>query len=211
APLAAAAASAQQDAASTETFVNPIREGADPFVVRHGERYVWSFSQADRGVALHVSDSLTDPGPKHVVFRAPDRGPASRGLWAPEIHFLEGRWHVYFAATDGPNRNHRSFVLRSADEDPLGEYRLHGPLYTGDDPAMRSDNRSAIDMTVLEHDGRRYAIWSGWSGADDDLQYLYVAPMKSGIELAAPRVRIADHADQVWERTEERLDSRGLN
>src|SRR5690606_17479688 len=160
-------------------------EGADPWVVRHGDEYLWCFSDGNRAIAVHRSRSLTHPGPKHVVFSARDAGPASRGLWAPELHLLDGRWHVYFAATDGPNANHRTFVLRSAGDDPLGPYTLHGPLYTGDDPEMQADNRWAIDMTVLEVRGRRYAVWSGWTHADDDVQYLFAAPMKSGIELAA--------------------------
>lgn len=210
-PALAAAGPGQQHPLPEGSFVNPICAGADPFVVRHGDRYVWCFSERNLGIAVHVSRSLTDPGEKHVVFEAPSGGPASSGLWAPEIHLLDGRWHVYFAATDGPNRNHRAFVLRSAADDPLGAYTLHGPLYTGDDPAMRDDNRWAIDMTVLEHQDRRYAIWSGWNGADDDLQYLFAAPMRNPIELAGPRVRIANHADHDWERTEERAGSRGLN
>src|SRR5690606_37758873 len=83
--------------------------------------------------------------------------------------------------------------------------------YTGDDPEMQADNRWAIDMTVLEVRGRRYAVWSGWTHADDDVQYLFAAPMKSGIELAAPRTRIAHNADHLWERTEETPESRGLH
>lgn len=192
-------------------FTNPITLGADPFVVRHEGRYLRSFSDGKRKVGLSVSRDLTRPGPTRVVFTAPDAGPASRAVWAPEIHLLDGRWHIYFAASDGPNRNHRAFVIRSAGEDPLGPYTLHGPLYTGDDPDMKAANRWAIDMTVLELDGGRYAIWSGWSEADDDKQFLYAARMKSPLEIAAPRRRIAGNDDHLWERTEETPTSRGLN
>ncbi|MFG0332971.1 MAG: family 43 glycosylhydrolase, partial [Maioricimonas sp. JB049] len=194
-------------------FVNPIGEGADPWVVRdpNGDRYLWCFSEGNRGIAIHTSRSLTGLGTKHVVWRAPATGSCSQEVWAPELHFLDGRWHVYFAASDGRNENHLAWVLRSASDDPLGPYELHGPLATGDGPARRSPNVWAIDMTVLEHRGRRYAVWSGWDAPGTDRQYLYIAGMKSPTELSGRRVRICDNADFLWERVEPGREHRGLN
>ena len=54
------------------------------------------------------------------------------------------------------------------------------------------------------------------SGTPDDKQFLLeemgcgVAPMKSPVELAGPRVLLADNDTYVWERTEEKEASRGL-
>src|SRR5208337_1751262 len=143
-------------------FANPICEQADPWLTQYQGHYLACFSEGNRAIAIHSSDRLTALGPKHVVWTAPDKGPAAREVWAPELHLLDGRWYIYFAASDGQNPNHRSWVLQSAGADPLGPYTLHGPLYTGDDPAMQNANRWAIDLTVLELGSRRYAIWSGW-------------------------------------------------
>lgn len=194
-------------------FVNPIGEGADPWVVRdpNADRYLWCFSAGNRGIAIHISDRLTSMGQKHIVWRAPESGPVSREVWAPELHFLDDRWHVYFAASDGRNENHLAYVLRSQSADPLGPYELHGPLATGEGADGRSPNIWAIDMTVLEHRGRRYAIWSGWDAPGTDRQYLYIAPMKSPVELAGPRVRLCSNNDFPWERTEPGENGRGLN
>ncbi|MCD0461866.1 sulfatase-like hydrolase/transferase [Roseiconus lacunae] len=196
-----------------DKFVNPIGEGADPWVVKdpNQDRYLWCFSDGNRGIAIHTSPSLTSFGTKHVVWEAPETGPYSKEVWAPELHFLDGHWHVYFAASDGNNANHKAYVLRSKTSDPIGDYELFGPMATGDGPDRNSPNVWAIDMTVLEHQGQRYAIWSGWDAPGTDQQYLYIAAMKSPTELTGPRVRLCDNADYLWERTEERIDSRGLH
>src|SRR5688500_5858938 len=88
---------------STGPFVNPVAEGADPFVVRDGDGYLWCQTDADAGVTVRRSDRLTSLGEKRVVWRAPDTGPFSAQVWAPELIHLDGRWHIYFAASDGRN------------------------------------------------------------------------------------------------------------
>lgn len=113
-------------------FVNPIAEGADPCVVRDGNRYLWCQAEGNVGLAIWVSDRLTTLGTKHVIWMADAEGPSSKEVWAPELVRLDGRWYIYFAASDGRNRNHRTFVLAADTNDPLGSWTLHGPLFTGD-------------------------------------------------------------------------------
>ncbi len=194
-------------------FVNPIAEGADPWVIRdpNQDRYLWCASDGNEAIAIHASTKLTAMGEKTIVWQAPESGPVSREVWAPELHFLDDRWHIYFAASDGNNANHLAYVLKSKTSDPLGEYDLHGPLATGEGADRRSPNLWAIDMTVLEVSGRRYAIWSGWDAPGTDQQYLYIAPMESPTKLAGPRVRLCANDDFLWERVEPDESKRGLH
>ncbi len=194
-------------------FVNPIGEGADPWVVRDPvqKRFLWCYSQGNRSVAINTSDTLTSLGKEHVIWQAPASGPYAREIWAPELHFLDGRWHIYFAASDGKNENHRAYVLKSKTEDALGEYDLVGPLKTGEGDNRDSPNIWAIDMTVLNHKDRRYAIWSGWDAPGTDQQFLYIAEMESPTKLTGPRVRLCEHDDYLWERIEPQEDAKGLN
>jgi GH43 family beta-xylosidase len=54
-------------------------------------------------------------------------------------------------------------------------------------------------MTVLQHEGRLYAVWSGWEGADDAFpQHLYIAPMADPVTLSGERVRISS-PEHDWE------------
>ena len=96
---------------------------------------------------------MTVVGPGQIVWTAPWNGPASKEVWAPELHSINGRWYIYFAASDGENKNHRAWVLESRGSNPFGPYSLHGPLYTGDDPNLSVQNRWAIDLTVFEDAG----------------------------------------------------------
>ena len=194
-------------------FVNPIGEGADPWVIRdpNAPRYLWCMSEGNRAIAIHTSDSVTSMGRRQVVWRAPKSGPVSQQVWAPELHYLDSRWYVYFAASDGQNENHLAYVLKSKTKDPLGDYELQGPFATGDGKDGNSPNVWAIDMTVLEHQGQRFALWSGWDKPGSDQQYLYIAPMKSPTQLAGPRVRICENDDYLWERIEPDKSKRGLH
>ncbi|MBL8818345.1 MAG: family 43 glycosylhydrolase [Planctomyces sp.] len=194
-------------------FVNPVAEGADPWVIRdpYANRYLWCMSEGNRAISVWTSPTLTSLGERHVIWKTPQTGPYSKEVWAPELHLIDERWYVYFAASDGKNENHLAWVLQSETSDVLGKWTLHGPFATGDGSDGKSPNIWAIDMTVLEHNGARFAIWSGWDAPGTDRQYLYIAPMKSPTELSGPRVQICNNADFLWERTEETPESRGLH
>lgn len=191
-------------------FINPIGLGQDPWVVRDkkNERYLWCSSEGDRAITIHTSQNLTSFGQRHLVWQSPESGPYSRQVWAPELHLLEGKWHIYFAASDGQNKKHRAFVLRSRTEDPLGQYDIHGPLQTGD---TDKQNLWAIDMTPLKLKDKLYAIWSGWDTPDSDRQFLYIAEMETPLKLSSRRVRICNNLDYPWERTETGPGGKGLN
>ena len=51
-------------------------------------------------------------------------------IWAPEIHFINNKWYIYFAADNGDNKNHRMNVLESNSQDALGTYKYMGTLDT---------------------------------------------------------------------------------
>jgi len=111
-------------------------------------------------------------------------------VWAPELHFLEGRWYLYYAADAGENSSHRMGVLRARTDDPLGEWDDLGALDTG--------GRWAIDGTVLAQGGRLYFLWSGWPGDHDGRQDLYIAPMANPAQVSGPPVLLS-RAELPWE------------
>ena len=54
------------------------------------------------------------------------------------------------------------------------------------------NNRWAIDMTLLEHKGQLYAVWSGWENSeptDKTQQHLYIAKMENPWTMASGRVK----------------------
>jgi GH43 family beta-xylosidase len=178
--------------------------------VQHEGFYYWCATDADQGVVVCRSRSLTSLGERFVVWKAPDRGPYSAQVWAPELHRFDGRWYIYVAVSNGENATHRMIVLESAADDPTGRYDFRSELYTGDDYANRGCSRWAIDGTVLSHRGQRYFLWSGWRDESDE-QWLYIAPMSTPWTISGARVRLCGNNDHLWERVGESRRGRGLN
>ena len=198
-PASAAAQTSQvsdgaRHAEGLGVIVNPLLRppAQDPQVTYHEGNYYYCESSS-QGVFLRVSPEFSGLGqaPARRVWAPEARGPMSKNIWAPELHILDGKAHIYFAADDGDNAHHRMGVLVAETDDAAGAYRLAGVLET---------DGWAIDGTVLTlDDGRRYFIWSGWPGKKDGRQNLYIAAMRSPTELAGSRVLIKE-PDQPWER-----------
>ncbi len=81
---------------------NPfIEQRADPYILRHQDHYYFiaSVPEYDR---LEIRRAATLEGlreaPPVVVWRKPESGPMSQLIWAPELHEIDGKWYIYFAA-----------------------------------------------------------------------------------------------------------------
>jgi GH43 family beta-xylosidase len=199
--------SADEEDTSTCTFSNPIADGEDPWIVRRDEWY-YLVESKNEGISVYRSKVLTDPKRNEVrVWSAPDKGWNQTNIWAPELHFENGRWYIYYAAgRAGPPFIHqRSGVLQSEGQDPQGEYSSRGQLYTGDNISTRTENIWGIDVTVGRIDGQLYAVWSGWKqNREDDStpQHLYIAEMKNPWTIGSDRVHISSPT-APWEQGSE--------
>ena len=171
-------------------------QGQDPWVVAHDNSFLLVQSAAgNRRIVIKQFRDLhrMERNVETVIWPAKGANVQYRHVWAPELHQLEGRWYVYFAAGDGQLANHRMFALVA--DDPLGPYRDLGPV--------RDPNHDvwAIDMTVFTHAGRLYGLWSGWEGPHDGFpQNLYVAPMADPWTISGER-RCLSRPEQGWEMT----------
>lgn len=181
-------------AAAPATFTNPIvASGADPWVIQREGQYLFCQSGSGRGVWVSKSARLEDIGkaPRVNVWRPPRGTTYSREIWAPELHYLKGKWYIYVAADDGDNAHHRICVLEGTSQDPQQPFEFRGKL------ALPGD-RWAIDGTVLQHDERLYFVWSGWDGAENVAQNLYIASMSDPLTISSDRVCIS-RPEHDWE------------
>ena len=184
------------------TFTNPVWDGADPWMVKQGNKYVYCCS-AHNSILVSSSKKLTERGEPKTIWKAPASGWNRSCVWAPEIHFIDGRWYVYYAAGEsGPPFVHqRTGVLRSKTEDVFSEYEDMGELYTGDNPGQSNSAIWAIDMTILQHKGKLYAIWSGWiknETTDATQQHLYISEMENPFTMKGKRAKISSPVES-WE------------
>lgn len=184
------------------TFANPVWDGADPWLTKQGDEYVYCYS-ANNSVVVSRSKYMTKKGELKKIWSAPTSGWNSNCVWAPEIHFIDGHWYVYYAAgvSGPPFIYQRTGVLRSKTDDVFSDYEDMGMLYTGDHPEDPNSNVWAIDMTVFEHRGKLYAIWSGWKeqvDTDSTPQHLYIQEMENPYTLKGTRVLLSS-PDESWE------------
>ncbi len=139
-----------QSAVISKYFSNPLFDGADPWMIQKDGYYYFCFSSGN-SISIRRSQFITKPGETRKVWEAPASGWNRSCVWAPELHFFDGRWYIYYAAGEsGPPYIHqKTGVLQSATEDPFSRYTDIGMLYTGDNPDLKSDNVWAIDLTVF--------------------------------------------------------------
>lgn len=162
--------------AADSTFTNPLLPGGpDPWVFQKDSNYYYTHTLANR-IAIYRTGKMSELGKAKpvTIWTPPATGPWSKDIWAPEIHYLQGKWYVYFAADDGINDNHRIYVLENASADPLsGNWEFKGKM------ADTSADNWAIDASVFEYNSQLYCIWSGWEADVNDKQNIYIAEMQN--------------------------------
>ena len=181
---------------AADTYVNPIiSEGADPWIIQK-DGYYYYMHTTRWDVRIRKAPQLTGSNGlanavSVTVFTPPP--PYNHSVWAPELHFLKGKWYIYYAADDGDNTNHRMFVAEADTADPMGSYTFKGKI------CDRANDYWAIDGTVLQkEDGSMFFIWSGWPGATNGQQSLYIAPMSNPWTISGRRIEIGT-THYLWE------------
>jgi GH43 family beta-xylosidase len=175
------------EVSAQKTFTNPLLPaGADPWCIYENGKYYYT-NTTGRNVTLFKTKNIANlhKAKKKVVFDPPPTGPYSKEIWAPEIHYLNKKWYIYFAADSGNNVDHRLFVLENSHRNPLkGEWVMKGKLTTPDD-------KWSIDGTVYEHRGKMYLLWSGWDGDKNGQQNIYIAEMSNPWTVTGKRVKLS--------------------
>lgn len=180
--------------------VHPIvLQRADPSVLRHDGQYYFTGSHPhyDR-VVLRRAERLEDlqEAEEVTIWEQHAQGPMSHLIWAPEVHRVDGKWYVYFAAApnsdvtfDDPGAddtfNHRIFVLENESEDPFtGEWVERGQVDTGWESF-------ALDATTFDLSGVQYLVWAQQDIAVRGHSNLYIARMTNAWTLATAAVLLS--------------------
>ncbi|SFM14223.1 Beta-xylosidase, GH43 family [Salibacterium qingdaonense] len=185
-----------------ETINNPIvLQRADPFVYKHSDGYYYftgSYPSYDRIIlrrAKHLND-LQD-AEEHAVWHKHSEGPQSDLIWAPELHRIDGKWYIYYAASPDDKIvddtfNHRMYVLENDSDNPIeGEWKEKGQI----DPGWST---FALDATTFEHDGVQYYVWSQQDLDITGHSNIYIAEMENPWTLAGPPVMLTK-PELSWE------------
>lgn len=184
------------------TFTNPLLPiGADPWSLYKDGFYYYTNTLGD-SLVLYKTKNLAHlkTALRKTIFVPPKGSAYSKQLWAPELHFMDNKWYMYFAADSGRNEDHRLYVLENTEDDPMrGSWQLKGKI-------ADSSDKWAIDGSVFEHQERLYMIWSGWEGDKNGQQDIYIASMKNPWTLDSKRVRLSSPVFD-WEKHGQLNDS----
>ncbi|TDB79035.1 family 43 glycosylhydrolase [Micromonospora sp. KC721] len=178
-------------AAPAVTYTNSlIARRADPWIHKHTDGHYYFTATAPEYDRIVLRRATTLQGlasaAETVVWRRHASGEMGAHIWAPELHFIGGRWYIYFAAgrTDDIWRI-RPYVLENTSANPLtGTWVERGRI------ALPLDTFS-LDATTFVHNGTRYLSWAQNDPAVGSGTNLYLAPMSNPWTISATPVRIA--------------------
>lgn len=181
-----------------------ILQRADPYVYKHTDGayyFTASVPEYDR-IVLRKSDTLAglETADETEIWHKHESGPQSIHIWAPELHYLFGKWYIYYAGGDKDDIwAIRPYVLECQGDDPVNdEWIEKGKMQRADEDEF-SFEAFSLDATVFEVNNVWYYIWAEKVGVGKQISNLYIARMKNGYTLDTVQVLLTT-PDYDWER-----------
>lgn len=185
-------------AADPLSWTNPIApQRADPHVLLHDGWYyliatVPEYDRIELRRAKTIGE-LATAEPK-VIWKKHSTGPMGAHIWAPEIHYIAGKWYVYFAAGEAEKIwDIRMYALENSSPNPLmgtwtekGKIKMNWESFT-------------LDATVFQVKGVPYMAWAQGDPNKKGNTHIYIAKMDSPTSISGEQVQIAS-PDLPWEQ-----------
>jgi GH43 family beta-xylosidase len=183
-------------------YKNPIiTQAADPYVYKHSDGYYYFTASVPEYDRIEVRRAKTIQGLGLVVptiaWRKHVDGEMSAYIWAPEIHFIDGKWYIYFAAAKvsdikGDMFDHRIYVLENIASNPLeGKWIEKGQLKT-------NWESFSLDATTFEHKDIRYLVWPQKDPNIKGNSNLYIAELSNPWTIKGKQVMLS-RPEYPWE------------
>lgn len=180
------------------SWTNPlIAQRADPHATLHGDGYYYLTATVPEYDLIEIRRArsigeLATAAPK-VVWHRHTNGPMGAHIWAPELHFIDGKWYIYFAAGKAEAIwDIRMYVLENPSPNPLeGAWTERGQIIT-------NWESFSLDATTFTHRGSRYLAWPqsapGIAGTN-----LYLAKMDTPWSIIGEQILLSQ-PEFAWER-----------
>lgn len=179
-----------------------IEQRADPYVYKHKDGYYYftaSVPEYDR-IIFRRADSIDGliNAKEKIIWKEHETGIMSIHIWAPELHYINNTWVIYYAAGDKDDIwAIRPYVLICKEEDPVhGTWAELGEMKGVDDFSFQD---FSLDMTVFEHNKKWYCIWAEKVSVGKKISNLYIAELESPNQLKCQQILLSS-PDYDWER-----------
>ncbi len=202
---------------SETCYENPlIFHRADPFIYKHTDgNYYFTASHTDaehnligeyqyRKILIRKASTINGLGDnskeyeERCVFeREPLIEKRSPHIWAPEIHFINGDWYIYYTTTtsDSDSWQIRPHVLKCSGDPMMDEWVNLGPLKTTIE-GSKAFMSFSLDHTVLQHKDELYLLWAQNA---DKFSDIWIAKMSDPATICTEMVRLTT-PEYEWER-----------
>ena len=186
--------------AASPEFANPlVRQRADPHVTLHTDGYYYftaTVPEYDR-IELRRARTLDELGKADtkVIWRKHASGPMGNHIWAPELHFIDGKWFMYFTAGTAEDKwAIRLYVLENTSANPMeGTWTERGQLKTGWESFT-------LDATTFSNAGQRYLVWTQRRPEKDlPATNIYIAKMDTPTSISSAPVQLST-PEHKWEK-----------
>ncbi|HGF8040509.1 TPA: family 43 glycosylhydrolase [Enterococcus faecium] len=186
-----------------ENYQKPlIIQRADPFIYKHEDGYYYFIASVPSYDRIELRRSRTIAGLAYAtprtIWRKHETGEMSKLIWAPEIHYIAGKWYIYFAAThteeiiDGLF-THRMYCLECEAQDPMVDENWHEK-----GQVVSHLDTFCLDATVFEHNNHLYYVWAQKDNAIEGNSNLYIAEMTNPWTLKTEPVMLTK-PEFAWE------------
>lgn len=181
-----------------------IAQRADPYVYRHtdGTYYFTASVPAYDRIVLRSAKHLEQlaEAEEVTIWKKHEAGSMGNHIWAPELHYLDGKWYIYFAAGDAEDKWHiRPYVLECTGQNPVKDTWVERGMMQCADEDEFSFRAFSLDATIFENKGDYYYVWAEKVGVGRMISNLYIARMESPVKLATVQVLLTT-PDYDWER-----------
>lgn len=181
-----------------------ILQRADPYVYKHTDGtyyFTASVPEYDR-IVLRRSTTLAGlvDAEEVTVWTKHEEGIMSIHVWAPELHYLDGKWYIYYSAGDKDDIwEIRPYILECQGEDPLADPWIEKGKMERAPGDVFSFEAFSLDATVFENKGKRYYVWAEKVNIYPQISQLYIAEMETPCKLKSVQVTLTT-PDYDWER-----------
>ncbi|MBR5497997.1 MAG: family 43 glycosylhydrolase [Clostridia bacterium] len=192
----------------TEIF---IKDRADPFVTKGSDGWYYftasypmygsDDSEGYDRIILRRSktiEGLADAEEK-VIWYERESETAFRFIWAPEIHKINGKWYVLFAASGSKNNvwDIDCHIIMCSGNDPYNDCWIDKGKFQSCDSDTFSFRGFSLDMTYFECGGNHYLAWAQ-NGGNSNV-YLATINPETPWKTTSPAILLTK-PEYDWER-----------